>query len=1035
MPDFIFNPYLFLRTPALSFGDYKSAELSEAIKTPFFQSAIFFASESLYAELSINDFDFDRLGEKVKCSLLKYFNRMCYRPTPFGMFSAFSSLSWGAAVQSAECILDDRGEVYVNPDFQFTAELARRMEKSGEFRNVKYFPNRTIYGMKREKRYLTERFDHKKKKTEFFINSFETNRVLNGLLSFCRQGRTKAEMILWLNEFVDDADDAKLYLDDLVREGLLVTELYPNMTGEKYFDRLVAIAAGYTGTSELAREVLDYRNLVSEILPNDGLRINDLADNILYAQLKNKFKSLFYVSYEKKISSPLPALHQETIRDGLRCLTKIAPETSTRSLNSFIGRFRSRFEDQEVPLLYALDREAGVGYDGLEANLITSELLDGIQLDLQLNTLNFSWTPVHEFFLSKLVAINANEPIFISDEELEKLQNNTDQKMPPSFSVIFRLHGDKIWIEQAGGCTATSLLGRFSLFSEDVLNAAKNIAATEEQSNNDVIFAEISCFNDEHAANINVNAGIRAFEIPIGAHSTYPGENIISLSDLVVSVEGDHIRLRSKKLNKIVIPRLSSAYNYSRSELTVFRFLCDLQYQGLKFNYNFDLRLLLPGLSYYPRVEYKKCILYPATWILHDAEITEMSAGFDRKSKFCNVSKKIGLKRQFALTEGDNQLIFDQDDTASVDLFLTLIKGKTLVVLTEVYVDQPSPVVDQAGKGYVGQFIASVFTSSATYPYKTLAQTSRHKNKVKRIYLPGDEWLYFKLYCHSSASNGILIRDIQKITKQLNKQGILISWFFIRYADPDHHLRIRVKINPDDGARVVLYFEKKMRSLVERGSISNLLLDTYKREIERYGEGTIDYAELVFNASSELILNYLKSLRSRQTDFSEFHFAVISVDALLEIFFPENAGRLGLVKLMHEGMKREFDDSKQVKFQLDNKYREYAGFFNSIYRSKPAIVKLAGKKQFGKYISALQLLKSAACDCPEATTMKLAGDLIHMHLNRLFSDKQRNHEYIIYYLLYKYYTSAEARRGKELLSFSPAFKRFGVHEVEKVVFK
>jgi len=1035
MPDFVFHPYLFLRTPALSYRDYESVKPENIIQTRFFQSAIFFASDSLYMELSGKNFDYKKLDEKVKLSLQKYFNRMCHRPTPFGMFSAFCSLNWGFAESTDKCILEQKGDVHVHPDFQFTAELARRMERSGEFVKVRYFPNSSIYGMKGEKRYLTERFDDKRKKTEFFINSFETNRILNGLLNYCRKGKTRTELVLWLCEFVDDQDDAKAYINDLIEEGLLITELYPNMTGGKYFDRLVAIASEHNEHSELASELLLFKDLVDQIRHESGGALGGIADSALYTQYKTKFKSVFYVAYEKTTSSHLNNNYLESIGHGLNCLAKISSETTPGSLTKFIDRFRSRFEDQEVPLLLALDREAGVGYEGLEANLITSELLDGIQLDLQSNTLNFNWTPVHEFFLSKLVANNIGEPISVSDDELEKLKENKELKAPPSFSVIFRIYGNKIWIEQAGGCTAAALLGRFSLFSEKVHDEVMHIANFEEQANQGVIFAEISCYNDEHAANINLNAGVRKFEIPIGVHSEYPVENIISLSDLFVSVVDNRILLRSKKHNKIIIPRLSSAYNYSRSELTVFRFLCDLQYQGLKFNYNFDLRSLLPGLSYYPRVEYKKCILYPATWILHQPEIIEMIDSLEEKDKFNRVCSKIGLKKRFALTEGDNQLVFDRDADASVDLFIKTIKNKALVVLTEVFIDDSSQVANSEGQPFVGQFIASVFSAKETYVYKTSPQINRHKSKVKRVYLPGNEWVYFKLYCHPSAANGMLIKDILNIITRLKKQQVVKSWFFIRYADPDNHLRIRIKTNPEDGVRVVQYFEQKMRAHVERGAVNKLVLDTYKREIERYGADKIEYAEVIFNVSSELIVNFLKRVRNKQTDIAEFHFAIISIDALLEVFFSENSEKIDLVKLMHEGMKPEFDDSKQVKFQLDNKYREYAVFFNNIEKNKPSIINLAGKKQFENYVDALYQLKSATQNSPPITVVKLAGDLIHMHLNRLFSDKQRNHEFIIYYLLYKYYVSAEARRAKGALSFSAAFKGFSVDKVEKVIFK
>ncbi|MGY8712177.1 hypothetical protein RAD16_41190, partial [Bradyrhizobium sp. 18BD] len=39
---------------------------------------------------------------------------------------------------------------------------------------------------------------------------------------------------------------------------------------------------------------------------------------------------------------------------------------------------------------------------------------------------------------------------------------------------------------------------------------------------------------------------------------------------------------------------------------------------------------------------------------------------------------------------------------------------------------------------------------------------------------------------------------------------------------------------------------------------------------------------------------------------------------------------------------------------------------------------------------------------------QLLADLIHMHLNRLFIDRQRNQELIIYYCFYKYQLSVKA---------------------------
>jgi hypothetical protein len=43
---------------------------------------------------------------------------------------------------------------------------------------------------------------------------------------------------------------------------------------------------------------------------------------------------------------------------------------------------------------------------------------------------------------------------------------------------------------------------------------------------------------------------------------------------------------------------------------------------------------------------------------------------------------------------------------------------------------------------------------------------------------------------------------------------------------------------------------------------------------------------------------------------------------------------------------------------------------------------------------------------------QLLADLIHMHLNRIFIDRQRNQELIIYYCLYKYQVSVKAIADK-----------------------
>ena len=62
---------------------------------------------------------------------------------------------------------------------------------------------------------------------------------------------------------------------------------------------------------------------------------------------------------------------------------------------------------------------------------------------------------------------------------------------------------------------------------------------------------------------------------------------------------------------------------------------------------------------------------------------------------------------------------------------------------------------------------------------------------MKRSFILGDEWLYYKLYCGKRTAELILVDCIKSLTESLLADGLVDQWFFIRYADPNPHIRIR----------------------------------------------------------------------------------------------------------------------------------------------------------------------------------------------------------------------------------------------------
>ena len=63
--------------------------------------------------------------------------------------------------------------------------------------------------------------------------------------------------------------------------------------------------------------------------------------------------------------------------------------------------------------------------------------------------------------------------------------------------------------------------------------------------------------------------------------------------------------------------------------------------------------------------------------------------------------------------------------------------------------------------------------------------------EIQRNFSIGSEWLYYKLYTGHKTADFILTEVIKPLTEEFLEKGLIDKWFFIRYADPKHHIRLR----------------------------------------------------------------------------------------------------------------------------------------------------------------------------------------------------------------------------------------------------
>jgi len=290
-----------------------------------------------------------------------------------------------------------------------------------------------------------------------------------------------------------------------------------------------------------------------------------------------------------------------------------------------------------------------------------------------------------------------------------------------------------------------------------------------------------------------------------------------------------------------------------------------------------------------------------------------------------------------------------------------------------------------------------------------------NNKNIKRNFIIGDEWLYYKIYTGVKTSDKILISSIKPLINQLINNNLIDSWFFIRYADPDFHLRIRFHcLNIDNLGKIIKYFLEYIDQFIESDVIWKVQVDTYKRELERYGEKNIFLSEQFFYCESLLLLETLSFFSGINGSQNKFYFVIKLIDLYIDCFMYDIQNKLDLFETLKESYNNEFNMNKNLKIQIDQKYRLF-------YKDIESALSSCKDKTDSNILTSIELHKIRITPIiDEINNKRVKGILdvnadhllksyIHMAFNRFFNSNQRFHELIIYNLLYRYYKSMIAR--------------------------
>jgi thiopeptide-type bacteriocin biosynthesis protein len=285
-----------------------------------------------------------------------------------------------------------------------------------------------------------------------------------------------------------------------------------------------------------------------------------------------------------------------------------------------------------------------------------------------------------------------------------------------------------------------------------------------------------------------------------------------------------------------------------------------------------------------------------------------------------------------------------------------------------------------------------------------------------RVFIPGDEWVYFKLYCGAKTADQILAETLLPCCRELLATRAVARWFFIRYSDPKHHLRMRFHATGSQGVATVLArVHAAIKPHVTQDLVWKVQLDTYLREVERYGVSTMELGEELFFHDSEAVAACVCHLLDDETEPVRWRLALRMLDAFLGDFGFTPSEKLQLVTIYRDGFAREFNLNQGLKDQLDAKYRservaveralqgdapDDLTVFEPILQARSAAIKPL----------AADLLARRAVSSLDVPLPDLIGSYLHMTNNRLFRSKGRVHELVLYDFLQRVYKSAAARQ-------------------------
>jgi thiopeptide-type bacteriocin biosynthesis protein len=1034
-------PFFALRTPLLPFDALgQLSELRRWVEDATIREALFVASSSLEESIPAwLETPHSEWGQRVEHALVRYLSRMAGRATPFGLFASHGLGRWGTTSQLR---VGGRNTLrkHTRIDMDYVWTLVEKVRAQPEVRRaLRYVPNSSLHATQAQYRYIEAR--EREGRRSYGLVAVSRNPFLDTVIERARGGATLDELTQALMAVDSDIteEDARPFVESLVDSWVLVSDWAPTLTGAEPLVSLISQARQIPALAEVARRLEDVQRMLTDMdasPPGIALESYRKVRRALEDVVPTKeAKHLFQVdTFRPPQGVTLSRRVLDEVQRGTEALRRISPMNPEDPLKRFRERFAERYEERSVPLLEALDDECGIGFQAeTRPGATTGALLQGFAFPARgarSDRIRVEKRVFH--LLRRLEEVNRKglQELVLTDDDLKAMEAETSTVLPDSYAVMgtlvapsaeavdqgqFRFH-----IEAVQGASSATLMGRFCHGDPELTELVREQLRAEEAQRPHAIYAEIVHLPDDRMGNIICRPALRGHDIVFLGKSGLGASEQIEASDLWLSLERGRLVLRSHRLGKEIIPRLASAHNFWMYGLNVYRFLCMLQSQGTQ-----DLAFkwgILESAAFLPRLTYGRTVLALACWNVGRKRLEEWGklSGTERFEAVQRFRQESRLPRWVVLKDGDNQLPIDMDSQQSVEVLVELVRRRGLATLEEVYPGPHELCVEGEDGRYHHEVVIPFVRERPEKPAPAPRPVKLPPPTDRRRFPPGSEWLYLKLYAGSATVDRVLRTALAEPIRQVMSSGAADRWFFIRYRDPEFHLRLRFHGEPQRLMNEVWpTLRDACSTILEEGNGWRLQLDTYEREVERYGGPVgIELSEELFMADSEAALAIVEAYSGDRGADLRWRVALKGMDMLLGDLGLSLPERATVAKLAREGYAQEFgiERSERFKDQLSDRFRRERKGLEALLAAKqitggalqPGFAALS--RRSAQVAEVGRKLRQAQQDGQLTVPLEgLAQSFLHMQAIRMLPDEQRPQELLLHDFLTRLYRSFQAR--------------------------